>query len=243
MIDIHSHIIHDVDDGPKTIEESIALVTESYNQGVRKIVSTSHRRKGMFEEPEAKIYQNFLLLKQEVAKRFDDLELFFGGELYFTSDILTKLENKEVPTMSGTRFALVEFSMTTSWKEIYAALQKILMLGVTPIVAHIERYNALEFNKKRVKEMIDMGCYTQVNSAHVLKPKLIGDKAKIFKKRVQFFLDENLVHCVSSDMHNLDKRRPYMKQAYKIVEKEYGIRRARDLFEANASVLLENEYL
>ena len=52
MIDIHSHIVFDVDDGPKSIEESKALLKEAYNQGVRTIVSTSHRRKGMFETPE-----------------------------------------------------------------------------------------------------------------------------------------------------------------------------------------------
>lgn len=55
MIDIHSHIVFDVDDGPTTIEESLALIGESYRQGVRTIVSTSHRRKGMFETPEDKI--------------------------------------------------------------------------------------------------------------------------------------------------------------------------------------------
>ncbi len=52
MIDIHSHIIFGVDDGPKTIEESLSLIGEAYRQGVRYIVATSHRRKGMFETPE-----------------------------------------------------------------------------------------------------------------------------------------------------------------------------------------------
>ena len=58
MIDIHSHIVFDVDDGPKTIEESLDLIGESYRQGVRTIVSTSHRRKGMFETPESYIAKN-----------------------------------------------------------------------------------------------------------------------------------------------------------------------------------------
>ena len=67
MIDIHSHIVFDVDDGPKTIEDSRALLEESYRQGVRTIISTSHRRKGMFETPEAKIEENFKQV-QELAK-------------------------------------------------------------------------------------------------------------------------------------------------------------------------------
>ena len=59
MIDIHSHIVFDVDDGPKSLEESLNLISESYRQGVRTLVSTSHRRKDMFETPEEKIHANF----------------------------------------------------------------------------------------------------------------------------------------------------------------------------------------
>ncbi len=243
MIDIHSHIVFDVDDGPDTLEESLALIKESYSQGVRTIVSTSHRRKGMFETPEEKIFTNFSVVKEEVEKIYDDLTLCFGGELYYSNDIPEKLSKNQVPRMNGTRFALVEFSMTTPWKEIHTGLSQVLMQGVTPIVAHIERYNALEFNKGRVKELIDMGCYTQINSSHVLKAKLFGDKYKVFKKRARYFLEENLVHCVASDMHNTGERKPYMKEAYQIIFKDFGKKRAHDLFKNNPQTLLENNYL
>lgn len=243
MIDIHSHIVFDVDDGPDTLEESLALIKESYSQGVRTIVSTSHRRKGMFETPEEKIFTNFSVVKEEVEKIYDDLTLCFGGELYYSNDIPEKLSKNQVPRMNGTRFALVEFSMTTPWKEIHTGLSQVLMQGVTPIVAHIERYNALEFNKGRVKELIDMGCYTQINSSHVLKAKLFGDKYKVFKKRARYFLEEDLVHCVASDMHNTGERKPYMKEAYQIIFKEFGKKRAHNLFKNNPQTLLENNYL
>ena len=68
MIDIHSHIVFDVDDGPKTIEDSRALLEESYRQGVRTIISTSHRRKGMFETPEAKIEENFKAFLDQITR-------------------------------------------------------------------------------------------------------------------------------------------------------------------------------
>lgn len=117
------------------------------------------------------------------------------------------------------------------------------MLGITPIIAHIERYNALEFKKERVQELINMGCYTQINSSHVLKAKLFGDKYKIFKKRARYFLEEDLVHCVASDMHNTGDRRPYMTEAYRIVMKDFGRKRAHELFYFNPQTLLENNYL
>lgn len=243
MIDIHSHIVFDVDDGPSTIEESLALIGESYRQGVRTIVSTSHRRRELFKTSEEKIYENFKQVKEAAEAKFDDLTILYGGELYYNNALLDKLEHHKVPRMAGTQFALIEFSMTTPWKEIHEAVNKVLMLGVTPIIAHIERYNALENQEDRVCELINMGCYTQINSAHVLKPRLFGDKNRVFKKRARYFLEKNLVHIVASDMHNLDKRPPYMDQAREIIEELYGSSRAYNLFEGNAKTLLENKYL
>ncbi|MCT2889433.1 tyrosine protein phosphatase, partial [Streptococcus thermophilus] len=116
MIDVHSHIVFDVDDGPKTLEESLDLIGESYAQGVRKIVSTSHRRKGMFETPEDKIFANFSKVKAEAEALYPDLTIYYGGELYYTLDIVEKLEKNLIPRMHNTQFALIEFSARTSWK-------------------------------------------------------------------------------------------------------------------------------
>ncbi|HFZ7131193.1 TPA: capsular polysaccharide biosynthesis protein Cps4B [Streptococcus agalactiae] len=243
MIDIHSHIVFDVDDGPKTLEESLSLIEESYRQGVRIIVSTSHRRKGMFETPEDIIFKNFSIVKHEAEKRFEHLQILYGGELYYTSDMLEKLKLKQIPTLNNTKFALIEFSMQTSWKDIHTALSNVLMLGITPVVAHIERYNALENQKERVKEIINMGCYTQINSSHIFKQKLFNDKHKRFKKRARYFLEENLVHFVASDMHNLDVRPPFLAEAYKIICRDFGKERANQLFIENAQSILKNHYI
>ncbi|TCD46257.1 tyrosine protein phosphatase [Streptococcus sp. X16XC17] len=243
MIDIHSHVIFGVDDGPDTIEESLSLIGESYRQGVRTIVATSHRRKGMFETPEDVIARNFSAVQEKVVVEFPDMTLCYGGELYFTTDILEKLASNQFPRMHGTKFALIEFSMGTRFEDMQQALQALAMIGVTPIIAHIERYMALEFNKERVQSLIDMGCYTQINSSHVLKPKLFGDSHKVFKKRAAYFLKENMVHCVASDMHNLTSRPPFMEQAYKLIKKDYGSKRAEDLFKTNPATLLADKYV
>ena len=243
MIDIHSHIVFDVDDGPKTIEDSRALLEESYRQGVRTIISTSHRRQGMFETPEAKIEENFKQV-QELAKEIaDDLTILYGAEIYYTSDILDKLEQGKIPRLADSQYALIEFSMITPYKEIHTALSNVLRLGVTPVVAHIERYHCLENDEKKVRDLINMGCYTQINSSSVLKPKLFGDTYKFMKKRAQFFLEKDLVHFVASDMHNLNPRPPYMQEAYQIISKKYGKSHAEQLFRKNQELLLRSEYI
>ena len=243
MIDIHSHIVFDVDDGPIDLADSRALLEESYRQGVRTIISTSHRRKGMFETPENKIAEHFKIV-QEIAKEIsDDLTVLYGAEIYYTSDVLDKLEKKIIPSLADTRYALIEFSMTTPYKEIHTALSNVLRLGITPVVAHIERYHCLENDEKKVRDLIDMGCYMQINSSSVLKSKLFGDKYKFMKKRARFFLEKDLVHFVASDMHNLDDRPPYMEEAYRIISKKYGVAYAEQLFKKNQEILLRNEYI
>ena len=212
MIDIHSHIVFDVDDGPRDLADSRALLEESYRQGVRTIIS-------------------------------DDLTVLYGAEIYYTSDVLDKLEKKIIPSLADTRYALIEFSMTTPYKEIHTALSNVLRLGITPVVAHIERYHCLENDEKKVRDLIDMGCYMQINSSSVLKPKLFGDKYKFMKKRARFFLEKDLVHFVASDMHNLDDRPPYMEEAYQIISKKYGVAYAEQLFRKNQEILLRNEYI
>ena len=133
--------------------------------------------------------------------------------------------------------------MNTPYKDIHSALGNVIRLGMTPVVAHIERYHCLENDEDRVSELINMGCYMQVNSSNVLKPKLFGERYKFMKKRVQFFLERDLVHFVASDMHNLDDRPPYMQKAYQIVAKKYGAERAEELFKTNQEILLSNEFI
>lgn len=243
MIDIHSHIVFDVDDGPQSRGESKVLLEEAYAQGVRTIVSTSHRRKGMFETPEDKIAANFSEVKQLAQEVASDLTILYGAEIYFSGDALEKLEKDLIPRLNGTRYALIEFSMNTPYRDIHSALSKILLLGITPVIAHIERYHALENDEKRVKELINMGCYTQINSSSVLKPKLFGDAHKFMKKRAAYFLEKNLVHVVASDMHNLDNRPPFMKEAYDLITKKYGRDRAQDLFETNPAKILRDQII
>ena len=243
MIDIHSHIVFDVDDGPQSRGESKVLLEEAYAQGVRTIVSTSHRRKGMFETPEDKIAANFREVKQLAQEIGPDLTILYGAEIYFSGDALEKLEKDLIPRLNGTRYALIEFSMNTPYRDIHSALSKILLLGITPVIAHIERYHALENDEKRVKELINMGCYTQINSSSVLKPKLFGDAHKFMKKRAAYFLEKNLVHVVASDMHNLDGRPPYMKEAYEIVSKKYGQDKARELFILNPEKVIKDQII
>lgn len=240
MIDIHSHIIFGVDDGPKTLEESLELIKVAYLQGIRTIIATSHRRRGMFNTPEEKIEKNYLILKEKVKEVHKDLELYYGGELYYTSNMLTKLENKEVPTLANSSYVLLEFSSNVMYKDIFSAVDSTILLGLKPIIAHIERYDCLEKNKERIEALIHKGAMMQVNSSSVMKIKFFGDKHKIYKKRAQYFIENDLISFVATDMHNLGERKPYLKEAYEFILSKYGKNIADDLCKINAKKIFES---
>ena len=109
------------------------------------------------------------------------------------------------------------------------------------MIAHIERYECLEKNIKLIEKLIDHGVKIQVNSESILKPKLFGDECKKYKQRAKYFLEKDVVDIISSDAHNLDKRRPYMKEAYDIILNKYGEEKAKLLFEINAENIIRDE--
>ena len=241
MIDIHSHIIFGVDDGAKDESSTLELLRDSYNQGVRTIIATPHRRKKMFETDINIIYQNFEETRELAKKVADDLVVHLGSEIYYQEGELKNIEEKKYPTLANTDYILIEFNYGISYRELNQVLRNILLLGLTPIVAHIERYDCLAEDLGRVEELVDIGCLMQVNTSSVLKPKLFGDKRKIYKKRARAYLDMNVVAFIASDMHDIERRPSYMKQAYDIVLEKYGKNRANRLFKTNAKKLLNNE--
>jgi len=212
MIDIHSHVVFGVDDGAKTEKDTRDLLEESYRQGVRTIIATPHRRRGMFETDIEIIRENFKRVEEIAAEVASDLRVYLGSEVYYKEGEIEKIESGVYPKLADTDYVLVEFPYEMRYKEIHRAINKVILLGLTPVVAHVERYN--DVDEKGVQELINMGAYIQVNAASVLKPKLIGDKHKHYKKRAKKYLDQELVHFIASDMHNMDSRRTFMKEAY-----------------------------
>ena len=106
-----------------------------------------------------------------------------------------KIESGNYETLAQTDYILIEFSYEIRYREMYNALNNILQLGLTPVIAHIERYNNLD--EKKAQELVNMGCLVQINAASILKPKLFGDKHKNYKKTVlKKYLDAELVHLL-----------------------------------------------
>ncbi len=196
----------------------------------------------MFETPNSVINNNFVKVKELAKEIAEDLTVLLGAEIYYTNDVPEKLETQEYLTLAGTKYALVEFSYSSSYSAICTAISNIMLAGFIPVIAHIERYNCLYKSKGRVEELRERGCLVQVNAESVMHPKLLGDILATYKRRVKYLLKRDLVHFVASDVHNMTSRKNYMALAYRKVCKEYGDERARHLFFENQAKLLKGVF-
>ena len=149
----------------------------------------------------------------------------FGREIYYTEDVVEKIGTGELHSLANSRYVLVEFKYGIHPKDLENAIYNITTSGKIPLI----------------EKLIDHGAKIQVNSESILKPKLFGDECKKYKQRAKYFLEKDVVDIISSDAHNLDKRRPYMKEAYDIILNKYGEEKAKLLFEINAENIIKDE--
>ena len=134
MIDFHSHIIPEIDDGSRSIEETMLLLEEAEKAGFKKIISTSHYINNRYEFNEASRRQFLEMLKIGVNNLKLDLELYLGSEIYLSYDIIELLEECKASTINDTNYVLIELPMQSELpnlkRVIYELLGKTIYLEV-----------------------------------------------------------------------------------------------------------------
>lgn len=232
LIDIHTHILFGVDDGAKTIGDSMGILDEEREQGVDKVILTPHYGPKFGHPDAAMLRERYLELSERAKQYYPELSLYLGSELYYQQSTVSDLDNGKALTMNDTRYVLVEFGITDSYSYIYRAIQDLSYAGYIPIIAHAERYEAVFGHVERVEELTDLGAYIQLNAE-----SLIGG---FFDKRASFckkLIKEDLMHFLGSDCHDLRERRPDMAKAAEVLLK----RKATKILEVYPQNMLEGK--
>ena len=206
MIDIHSHILPNVDDGSDSLETTRALLNLYVEQGVSRVVCTSHQNRDCIRTEDIK--QVFAALQSAVKDI--PVELCLGAEIYYYAEMLRDLENGKLLTLNGTRCVLVEFSVTEP-TDIADIVYDLSIAGYTPIVAHIERYTYL--TKDDYFLIKESGGLIQVNSGSIL--------FKGYLKILKFLFKNDLVDFVASDCHDLAYRSVDFVPVKNFIRKKY----------------------
>ena len=228
MIDVHSHIQPFVDDGAKTIEESLTLLGDHVAQGVKTFILTPHYRKDEYEPAPEYLKSVFNDFEKVALEKYPDIKLYLGEEIFFTPNVYELLKEGKVITFGNTNKVLLEFNYT-AFTDIADHAYNVMYAGYTPIIAHIERYEYIN-RLDQVVEMRENGALIQVNAESLLNP--------VLRKRIFILIANGLIDFISSDAHF--GRKVCMKDAYKIVAKKFSKKIADDLFYENAKNLILN---
>jgi protein-tyrosine phosphatase len=219
-----------VDDGPKTLEQSLEMLRMAVDNGTTDIVASPHANHEFKFEPEV-VAGKIEELRQAVNGA---IRIHSGCDFHLSFDnIQDSLQNPSKYTINHKNYVLVEFSDLLIPKTTDDVFYQMRLAGMIPIITHPERNMLLQKRLDKLEAWVESGCLLQVTAQSFLGR--FGKQAKVFADRL---LHKGLVHVVASDAHDAKYRPPSLKQAYEYVLKACGERRAGTVFVKNPTAVL-----
>ncbi len=235
-IDIHSHVLPQIDDGSQSWEETMDMVYQAYETGTTEIAITHHILRESDFALEDEIIEKFEELKARLKAAHIPVRLHLGSELYYQPDL--NLDHKIATYNNNGVYFLVEFPMQTIPRYVDEKFFEFIIDGKKPILAHPERNVGIIENPMRAYEFVQRGVYLQINSG-----SLTGDYGERVRQTAIALLNAQLVHFVGSDGHNTDRRPLIIQNAYEIIAENWGERYATALFQDNPRKAMAGEML
>ena len=239
FFDVHTHILPEVDDGASSMEMTKEMLQEAYRQGIRSIIATPHYIKGEKKVPIEQLRQCVYEVQKEAHRISPEFRLYLGNELYYSDSVLEDVKNGLASTLADSDYILIEFSVTSEYRELYQALRKAIEIGYRPILAHMERYHCLYKKYDKIEELLSLGVYLQMNASSVIGG-LFDSRANYCRKLIQ----ENYIHLLGSDCHNMEYRPPKMSEAVEVLrKKKIAESTLEKILFHNPQRILENKYI
>ena len=215
FIDIHSHILPDIDDGPKTATQSLELLECAVKNGIDRIVATPHFYASIhsLEQHTAKAKDRFLELDSLIKDNKLPLSILLGYEVrYF--DGISRIDSLDRLCINGTKVILLELGSIPFTSDVIDEIMDLNYYGYTVVLAHIERYTKMRGFSSIKQLVVSNVVYAQCNASSLLKGP--------FRRVANGLLKEGLVSAVASDMHSVEKRPPKIREAMEKIENKLG---------------------
>lgn len=227
FVEIHCHLLPGIDDGAKTLEDSIALIKRMYSYGIRHFICTPHSMEGVWENSTDTINKQLELLTSELTNHnLDGLTVKAAAEYMMDHRFEKLLDTEKLLTLKGNQ-VLVEMSYFNPPVNLYELLFSIQVKGYQPILAHPERYKFIHSNFKEYQKLKDAGCLFQLNLL-----SLTDHYGKNVHKTALKLLDEGLIDFVGSDVHN-----QYHLDKLESIQSSKVLKRIIPLLDNNASFI------
>lgn len=227
MIDIHTHILPGLDDGARDMEDSLSMAALALKSGVHTLVATSHANTGGFFKEYS--IEEYLQRLEAFRKALDEVKLplrvFSGMEIYMTREVPRMIREGRLLSLNQTGYFLTEFSFGIEQEEMDEMLHDLMELGVTPVIAHPERYRCVQESESGIAKWKNRGCLLQVN-----RGSIFGRFGSGAKQCVDRLLDQHMVTCIASDAHKPYERTTYMADIKEYMEQEYSLNIQRNCY-------------
>lgn len=238
MIDIHSHILYGIDDGSKSLSESINIIKKAISNGYTDIVLTPHYR---FEQNYVcnnnNKYKRFVELQKEVERLELPINLYLGNEITIDEDLFYYLNAEEAMPLNGARYLLIELPFDNVFEGLDSSIDRLIAKGNVPIIAHPERYIYYE-DLSEFERLLKKGVLFQGNIS-----SLYGKYGAKAKATLEEMLKKNMIHFMASDIHTESQtsydRVDDAKRRVEELTRSKSI--ADDLFINNARRVINNE--
>lgn len=196
-VDIHSHLIPGIDDGVKSMQDSIAILRKFQEMGFKKIITSPHVVSDGYNNSTETILKGRDKVREAIKENNLQIEFDAVAEYYLDDSINEKIEKKDLLTF-GKNYVLVELSYLTKTNNIHDLMYKLQIAGYRIILAHPERYPYYyEKDFAQYHTLKDRNVYFQINLM-----SLIGKYGKGAKSTAEKMIDENMVNFVGTDLHN-----------------------------------------
>lgn len=237
MFDIHSHIIYHVDDGSRTPEESLALIRQDSAEGARDIIATPHYYVQYPTDPD-RIRAELATIQNMADANGLDVHLYPGNEVLWFDSMTERLQSGEILTLAGSHYTLIEFYPEESYQTILRAIRKVRNAGYRPIIAHAERFKAMQ--EHGLAEVRNLGAYVQLSTEPLSHKGLSG----LFDRETKFIqkaLRNQEADFLGTDMHRVDRRPPVLRDAIDWIERNLDQDYADAVLQENAQAILRDE--
>lgn len=230
MVDIHCHILPNVDDGARSWDVSEEMARLAIADGITHLVATPHAN-ASYQYDRKRLLEILNELQRRVGDR---LAFSLGCDFHISVENLQVLfTDPERFLIGATKYLLIElndFSIPPNYQQLLFRMRS--ELGVTPVLTHPERYPILQSHPEQVLRWIEAGCLVQVTAN-----SFTGRWGRRAKAAAMWLLKKQAIHVLASDAHDTVHRPPILSEARQIVAAEVGHKIAAKLVDTNPALI------
>lgn len=234
MIDLHCHILPQVDDGSQSLSESLDMARLASQSGVTAIAATPHCLDG----GASMIRERVLLLREALEDADIPIRLYLGMEIFGTPFTAELLQEGLLLTLNNSRYPLIEFRFHGTGEQETQILREVLDAGYVPVVAHPERYEYIQDEPELINRWKEMGCLFQINRGSLFGR--FGSSARLMAREL---VGRGFASVIASDGHSPRMRTPWMKDVAIFLEQEISDSAKEYLLRKNPRAILRNQQL